>query len=116
RASYQFAIALWEGFANVRFGSEADMCGAIRHVRFTPNSNRESGFPKTVMSASPESGHVRCTSRCPLWAKSGHVQCTRSCPLWSRKRPQKRTLSHFKMKLFGARDAILDHHLPVRDP
>jgi hypothetical protein len=28
---------------NVRFGSKADMCSAIRHVRFTP-----------------ESGHVRC--------------------------------------------------------
>ena len=31
-------------------------CGS--HVRFTP-----------------ESGHVRCSYRCPLWAKSGH-QCT----------------------------------------
>jgi hypothetical protein len=29
----------------VRFGSKADMCGAIRHVRFTPNSDRESGCP-----------------------------------------------------------------------
>ena len=31
------------------------MCSAKRHVRFTP-----------------ESGHVRCTSRCPLCANSGH--------------------------------------------
>ena len=28
---------------NVRFGSEADICGAKAHVRFTPNSDRESG-------------------------------------------------------------------------
>jgi hypothetical protein len=28
---------------NVRFGSEADMCSAKGHVRFTPNSDRESG-------------------------------------------------------------------------
>jgi hypothetical protein len=29
------------------------MCSAKRHVRFTPNSDRESGFPQTVMSALP---------------------------------------------------------------
>jgi hypothetical protein len=28
---------------DVRFGSEADMCAAKRHVRFTPNSDRKSG-------------------------------------------------------------------------
>jgi hypothetical protein len=36
---------------NVRFGSKADMCAAKGHVRFAPNSDRESGFPQTVMSA-----------------------------------------------------------------
>ena len=41
--------------ADVRFGSLADICSANRHVRFTPNS-----------------GHVQCTSRCPLSANSGH--------------------------------------------
>jgi hypothetical protein len=40
---------------NVRFASKADICAAISHVRFTPKS-----------------GHVRCTSLCPLWADSGH--------------------------------------------
>src|SRR5262249_2608895 len=40
---------------DVRFGSEADICSAKRHVCFTPKS-----------------GHVQCTSSCPLWAKSGH--------------------------------------------
>jgi hypothetical protein len=39
--------------AHVRFGSEADICSAPTHVRFTPNSDRESGFPRKVMSALP---------------------------------------------------------------
>ena len=38
---------------HVRFGSKADLFGAIRHVRFTPNSDRESGPPHKVMSALP---------------------------------------------------------------
>jgi hypothetical protein len=38
---------------NVRFGSLADICSAKRHVRFAPNSDRERGFPQTVMSALP---------------------------------------------------------------
>jgi hypothetical protein len=29
------------------------MCSARAHVRFTPESDRESGFPQTVMSALP---------------------------------------------------------------
>jgi len=29
------------------------MCTALAHVRFTPNSDGESGFPQTVMSALP---------------------------------------------------------------
>jgi hypothetical protein len=36
---------------NVRFGSKADMCTAIGHVRFTPNSDSKSGLPQKVMSA-----------------------------------------------------------------
>jgi hypothetical protein len=63
---------------NVRFGSKADMCNASTHVRFTPNSDRESDFPQTVMSAlppkadmcgamghvcfGPEADIVRCTA------------------------------------------------------
>jgi hypothetical protein len=38
---------------HVRFGSKADMCAAKSDVRFTPNSDRESGFPQKVMSALP---------------------------------------------------------------
>jgi hypothetical protein len=33
--------------------SLADICSAKEHVRFAPNSDRESGFPQTVMSALP---------------------------------------------------------------
>jgi hypothetical protein len=42
-----------EGAVDVRSGSEADICAAKRHVRSTPNSDRESGHRQTVMSALP---------------------------------------------------------------
>ena len=45
---------------NVRFGSKADICSASTYVRFTPNS-----------------GHVRCNSVCPLCANSGLMQCSK---------------------------------------
>jgi hypothetical protein len=38
---------------HVRFGSLADICSAKGHVRFAPNSDRESGLPQKVMSALP---------------------------------------------------------------
>jgi hypothetical protein len=38
---------LGKGPLDVRFGSKADICGATRHVRFTPNCDRESEFPHT---------------------------------------------------------------------
>src|SRR5262245_7898638 len=38
---------------DVRFGSKADSCSAATHVRFTPNSDRKSRHPQTVMSALP---------------------------------------------------------------
>jgi hypothetical protein len=46
---------------DVSSGSEADMKGVSRDVRFTP----------------PKSGHVRCNYGCPLWANSGHCPETR---------------------------------------
>src|SRR5512132_1487709 len=39
---------------HVRFGSKADIGAAKSHVCFAP-----------------ESGHLQCNYRCPLWAKSG---------------------------------------------
>ena len=38
---------------HVRLGSKADMCSAKGHVRFTPDSDRESGHQSRVMSALP---------------------------------------------------------------
>ena len=38
---------------DVRFGSKADICSATADVRFTLNSDRESGFPQKAMSALP---------------------------------------------------------------
>jgi hypothetical protein len=45
---------------NVRFGSKADICSAIGHVRFTPKS-----------------GHWFHVSGCPLCAKSGLMHCSK---------------------------------------
>ena len=38
---------------HIGIGSKADMCSALWHVRFTPNSDRKSGPPHKVMSALP---------------------------------------------------------------
>jgi hypothetical protein len=59
--------------ADVRFWSKADICVAKSYVRFASNRDRKSGFPQKGVSAlPPESGHVRCNYRCPLWANSKH--------------------------------------------
>jgi hypothetical protein len=36
---------------HVRFGSKPDICAAKEHVRFAPNSDRESGPSQKAMSA-----------------------------------------------------------------
>jgi len=43
---------------NVRFGSRADICSAKGHVRFTPNSDRESEIPQKAMSALPPKADI----------------------------------------------------------
>jgi len=59
--------------AHVRFGSQADMCGAIRHVRFTPESDRKSGHRQRVMSALlPKADMCSALGDVMLRAKSGH--------------------------------------------
>jgi len=45
------------------------MCSALANVRFTPESDRESGFPQKVMSAFPPSGHLQRNLECPLRTK-----------------------------------------------
>jgi len=47
------ATLAWVEEGYVCFASKADICSAKSHVRFTPNCDRESGFPQTVMSALP---------------------------------------------------------------
>jgi len=39
------------------------MCNAQPHVRFTPNSDRESGFPQKVMSALPPKADMCSAAR-----------------------------------------------------
>jgi hypothetical protein len=60
---------------HVRFGSKADICSAPTHVRFSPNSDRESEIPHKVMSALPPKADM-CSFRCPLKANSER-------PAWS---------------------------------
>src|SRR5262245_49691986 len=47
--------------ANVRFWPLADITSCSAHVRFTPNSDRESGHPQTAMSALPPKADM-CTA------------------------------------------------------
>jgi hypothetical protein len=42
------------GFRFVRFGSQADVCNATSHVRFTPSSDRESGFSQRQYPLNPD--------------------------------------------------------------
>jgi len=53
--------------------SVADMCAAKSDVRFTPDSDHESGTcANGHVRFTFNSGHVRCTGSCLLWANSGH--------------------------------------------
>ena len=72
---------------DVRFGSKADMCGAKRHVRFTPNSDRESEFPQTVMFA---------------------LKRTRAVQLGMSAMGHKRTSRHLFDRLVGAGEECVD--------
>ena len=58
--------------ADVRFGSQADICAAINDVSFTftPDNDHESGHVPMVLSALPP--NAECNGSCLLWAKSGH--------------------------------------------
>src|SRR5262245_26120943 len=90
---------------HVRLGSKADICAAKSHVRFTP-----------------ESGHVRCTSACPLWANSGHTEarsqsaCRISCTknhrtlpgvLFGSEAPSKRRIKLVDLFFFAVRLTVV---------
>src|SRR5262249_7023489 len=75
RGSGQSIVAVQKrpvkGQSDVRFGSKADMCSARAHVRFAPNSDRESRHPQTVMSALPPKADICAAPAHPLlWAKA----------------------------------------------
>jgi hypothetical protein len=75
RAIVAFQTDAVEGAITVRFGSEAYICAAKRHVRFTPNSDRESRHLPWGMSALPPKADMcGAVVPCPLRAKSGHPQ------------------------------------------
>jgi hypothetical protein len=48
-----------KGVADVRFGSEGDICTAISDVRFTPKCDHKSGHPHKGMSALPSKADIR---------------------------------------------------------
>jgi hypothetical protein len=58
---------------DVRFGSQADVRTAKRHVRFTPDSDHESDFSQKPMSALTPKADM-CSARADVgyWANSGH--------------------------------------------
>jgi hypothetical protein len=68
RARIEYRLSLLRDSVRrcVRFGSKADMCAANRHVRFTPDSDRESGFPRKVMSALPPKADIQAGCSVPL--------------------------------------------------
>jgi hypothetical protein len=43
--------------------------------------NAKTAVISISLSGTPESGHVQCSYRCPLWVKSGHSHRTSVCPL-----------------------------------
>jgi len=53
RTTRRLAYVSYGHSGDVRFGSKADICSAQAHVRFAPDSDRESGHPAKVMSALP---------------------------------------------------------------
>jgi hypothetical protein len=71
-------------YAGARFGSEAS---AQAHVRFTPDSDRESGFPQTVMSALPPKADMCGAARDVRFGSlSAHFALQSTYPLYPRKR------------------------------
>jgi hypothetical protein len=72
----RFSLYELNGCPDVRFGSLADICRAKRHVRFGPNSDRESGFQQKVMSALLlKADMCAATKDVPLRANSGRQLC-----------------------------------------
>src|SRR5262249_6320429 len=85
------------GVVDVRFGSEADICAAISHVRFTPNSDRESRHPQPVMSALPPKAGM-----CGATAYVCYGPIADSCAATKKKDPSRRSRSFPRNRPFIA--------------
>jgi hypothetical protein len=46
----------------------------IEHFQQSLVPQPQTQFSPSFVRSTPESGHVRCSYRCPLWAKSGLMQ------------------------------------------
>jgi hypothetical protein len=64
---------------DVRFGSKADICAATSHVRFAPNSDRESDFPQTVMSALPPKADMCGATRDVCFGPIADIRLATAC-------------------------------------
>src|SRR5262249_8806820 len=71
-------------------------CNPCLLVPFAEADNRSRRMGSINARFIPESRHVRCKSKCLLWANSGHLRCKRACPLYPLKRTHCRdTISWF---------------------
>jgi hypothetical protein len=91
-------------------GHKRTICSAKGHVRFAPNSDRESGFPQTVMSAlppkadmcganrnvrfGPEADIPTCANNAPLWVKSVLLMSAYPLAAVSGSPPSQRTIAN----------------------
>jgi hypothetical protein len=80
--------------SDVRFGSEADMCNAPTHVRFAPNSDRESRHAAN--------GHVRFT------LESRHVRRNQQCRYGPRADIEPRSVQNIVFGFAGVRQKTVD--------
>src|SRR5262245_3987340 len=53
------SFMIWKVQPMSALDQKADICSATAHVRFTPNSDRESGYAPIVMSALPLKADMR---------------------------------------------------------
>ena len=93
------ALSIWAA-SYVRFGSKADMCIGKNHVRFPPNSDRESDFSQKSMSAlTPKQ---TCAAQSGMSAKGQKQICIEGKPGLSKSKEPGRLagllLSHVSTK------------------
>ena len=83
---------------DVRFGSKADIYSALGHVRFTPNSDRESGLPQTVMSALPPKADMCGATGDVRYGPKADIRFYRSERAYSGARPLRSGMSEILIR------------------